>query len=212
MRRRWRGGGSTPTVSLTVQPTSIALGQSATLTWSADAGTTCTASDAWTGTQGATGTLVVTPAAAGTLTYTLSCTGGTFTRTGQASATLTVNAPTAYSATSLVSDTAGTGALVVDPNLVNPWGVVFGPTTSAWVANNHTDTSTLYDGNGKAQPAASPLIVHLPARLRSRPVSSLTAAPASRSPRRAKRDRRASSSMVKAAWSVGGRRRWTPVM
>ena len=98
----------------------------------------------------------------GHATYTLSCTGGTFTRTGQASATLTVNAPSAYSATSLVSDTAGTGALVVDPNLVNPWGVVFGPTTPAWVANNHTDTSTLYDGNGKAQPAATPLIVHLP--------------------------------------------------
>src|SRR4051812_45783866 len=71
------GGNSTPTVSLAVQPTTILLGQTATLTWSSDAGTTCTAGNAWTGTQAATGTQVVTPVAAGTLTYTLSCTGGT---------------------------------------------------------------------------------------------------------------------------------------
>jgi uncharacterized protein (TIGR03118 family) len=37
---------------------------------------------------------------------------------------------------------------------------VFGPTTPVWVANNHTETSTLYDGNGKPQPAAKPLIVN----------------------------------------------------
>jgi uncharacterized protein (TIGR03118 family) len=68
------------------------------------------------------------------------------------SATLTINPASAFSFTTLVSDTAGTGALVVDPNLKNPWGVVFGPTTPVWVANNHSETSTLYDGNGKAQP------------------------------------------------------------
>ena len=31
-----------------------------------------------------------------------------------------------------------------------------------WVANNHTGTSTLYDGTGAAQPAGTPLVVHLP--------------------------------------------------
>jgi uncharacterized protein (TIGR03118 family) len=76
------------------------------------------------------------------------------------SAMLTINPASAFSFTTLVSDTAGIGALVVDPNLKNPWGVVFGPTTPVWVANNHSETSTLYDGNGKPQPAATPLVVN----------------------------------------------------
>jgi uncharacterized protein (TIGR03118 family) len=48
----------------------------------------------------------------------------------------------------------------VDTNLVNPWGLSI-PTGSffAWVANNGTETSTLYDGNGKPQPHAGPLVV-----------------------------------------------------
>jgi len=45
-----------------------------------------------------------------------------------------------------------------DPNLVNPWGVVFNPFGVVWVANNHSGTSTLYDGNGVAQS----LIVQVP--------------------------------------------------
>ncbi len=39
----------------------------------------------------------------------------------------------------------------VDPNLVNPWGLVFNPQGFVWVANNGTSTSTLYDGNGVPQ-------------------------------------------------------------
>ena len=157
------GGGQTmPAVSLSVEPSSIVLGSSATLTWSSNAGTACTASGAWTGAEPGSGTQSVTPAATGTLTYTLSCSGDAYSGSGRASATLTVTAPSAFSATSLTSDTSGTGALVTDPNLVNAWGVAFGPTTFAWVANNHTGTSTLYDGNGKAQPAAAPLVVNLP--------------------------------------------------
>jgi uncharacterized protein (TIGR03118 family) len=35
-----------------------------------------------------------------------------------------------------------------DPNLVNAWGLTFGPTTPAWVADNHSGVSTLYDGLG----------------------------------------------------------------
>jgi uncharacterized protein (TIGR03118 family) len=81
---------------------------------------------------------------------------------GEASATLTVTAPTAFSATALVSDTAGTGALETDTHLVNPWGIAFSPTSPAWVANNHTASSTIYDGNGHAQPAGAPLVVNLP--------------------------------------------------
>jgi uncharacterized protein (TIGR03118 family) len=156
------GGQKGPSVSMSVQPTSIVLGTSATLAWSSDPGTTCTASGAWSGAEPASGTQTVTPGATGALTYTVTCMGSGMKHNGSASATLTVTAPTAFSATSLVSDTAGTGALVTDANLLNAWGVAFGPGTFAWVANNHTETSTLYDGNGKAQPAAAPLVVSLP--------------------------------------------------
>jgi uncharacterized protein (TIGR03118 family) len=50
-----------------------------------------------------------------------------------------------------------------DPNLVNAWGLTAGP-TPWWVANNGTDTSTLYDGNGapQPQPPAGPLVVSVP--------------------------------------------------
>jgi uncharacterized protein (TIGR03118 family) len=160
------GGGMTsppPTVSLSVAPTSITLGQSATLTWSSSTGTNCTASGSWTGAEAATGTAVVTPTTSGSLTYTLSCGGGAYGGSTAKSTQLTVAAPTAYTATVLVGDTAAASALKTDANLVNPWGIVFAPGKPAWVANNHSETSTLYDGNGKAQPAAAPLVVNFAA-------------------------------------------------
>jgi uncharacterized protein (TIGR03118 family) len=149
-----------PTVSISVAPTSITLGQSATLTWSSSTGTNCTASGAWSGSEAATSTLVVTPTSAGTLTYTLSCGGGAYGGSTAKSVQLTVAAATAFTATVLVGDTAAAGALTTDANLVNPWGIVFAPGKPAWVANNHSETSTLYDGNGKPQPAAAPLVVN----------------------------------------------------
>jgi uncharacterized protein (TIGR03118 family) len=48
-------------------------------------------------------------------------------------------------------------APVTDPDLVNPWGIAFGPTTPLWVANNGTSTSTLYSTNPAA--AKLPLVV-----------------------------------------------------
>jgi uncharacterized protein (TIGR03118 family) len=57
----------------------------------------------------------------------------------------------------LVSDGAVT-AVKTDVNLKNPWGIVFAPNAPVWVANNGTDTSTLYDGTGLVQA----LVVHLP--------------------------------------------------
>ena len=40
-----------------------------------------------------------------------------------------------------------------------PWGIAFAPNAPVWVANNGSSTSTLYDGSGNPQPAASPLVV-----------------------------------------------------
>ena len=154
------GGGSSPpaaTATISVAPTTIIAGQSATLTWSSN--TACTASGGWTGAQAATGTQDVTPAAAGTVTYTLTCTGTGYTGTATQSATLTVNAASAYTSTSLVEDQAGGTALVTDPQLTNPWGLALGATSPMWVANNHSETSTLYNGNG----VITPVVAHFAA-------------------------------------------------
>ena len=148
-----------PTLTISVAPTSIVLGQSATVTWASSTGSACTASGAWSGTVAASGTKVVTPTAVGTATYTLACAGGgAYGGNVTNSAVLTVTAPSAFSATKLVGDTGAAGAAHTDANLINPWGIAFGPTSPFWVANNHSETSTLYDGNGAAQM----LVVSLP--------------------------------------------------
>ncbi len=62
-----------------------------------------------------------------------------------------------YQAHALVSD----GALPadkIDPKLVNPWGLAFNPNAVAWVADNGSGVSTLYDGAGVAQS----LVVKIP--------------------------------------------------
>jgi uncharacterized protein (TIGR03118 family) len=57
---------------------------------------------------------------------------------------------TKFAATNLVSD--GTPAAPhADANLVNAWGIAFNPTGFVWVADNGTNNSTLYDGNGVPQ-------------------------------------------------------------
>jgi cellulase/cellobiase CelA1 len=92
LRRLWNGSSSPspPTVALTVDPSSIALGQAATLSWSTTNATACTATGAWTGARPLGGSLSVSPTSAGAWTYGLTCTGpgGTTDR----AATLTVSA------------------------------------------------------------------------------------------------------------------------
>jgi uncharacterized protein (TIGR03118 family) len=53
----------------------------------------------------------------------------------------------AYVLHSLTASGAGS-ATFADPSLVNPWGLVAGPTTPWWTANNGSNTSTLYGGDG----------------------------------------------------------------
>ena len=64
-----------------------------------------------------------------------------------------------YVETDLVSDLPG--AAVQDEHLANPWGLSRSSTSPWWVANNHTGTSTLYNGSGVPQPPppGGPLIV-----------------------------------------------------
>jgi uncharacterized protein (TIGR03118 family) len=156
---------TTAAVTVSVQPTTITAGQSATLTWSTTGGlSNCTASGGWTGSQNASGTQTVTPTA--TATYTLTCStgssggyggGGSTSYSGMA--TLTVNGappPTAsaFKSKLLVSNTA-VGSATVDPHLVNSWGIVFSPGAPVWTANNGDGggSSSLYGGNGTVQGA-----------------------------------------------------------
>jgi uncharacterized protein (TIGR03118 family) len=65
-----------------------------------------------------------------------------------------------YVQTNLVSDLPGL-ATVLDPHLVNPWGVSFLPTSPFWVSNQGTDTATLYRVDGTDVVAQS-LVVDIP--------------------------------------------------
>jgi uncharacterized protein (TIGR03118 family) len=70
-----------------------------------------------------------------------------------------------YTQTNLISDIPGV-ARITDPNLVNPWGQATIGTSPLWVANNGSDTSTLYTGgvNGSLPvpaPATGPLVVNI---------------------------------------------------
>src|SRR5215469_2712623 len=62
-----------PNLAITVKPSTITLGQSATLTWSSNSATTCVASGAWSGPQPPQGTTTVTPTTTGTFAYVLGC-------------------------------------------------------------------------------------------------------------------------------------------
>jgi len=58
-----------------------------------------------------------------------------------------------YLQTNIVSDVKGT-APVTDAKLINPWGIVAGPGTPFWIADNGTGVSTLYTGTGAPLPGA----------------------------------------------------------
>ena len=68
-----------------------------------------------------------------------------------------LNAGSIYLQTNLVSDVPGLAA-TTDPNLKNPWGVSFSPTSPFWVSDQATGLATLYDGAGNI----IPLIVTVP--------------------------------------------------
>src|SRR5438132_6806506 len=64
-----------------------------------------------------------------------------------------------YSVHPLVSNVAG-AAPRTDPKLVNAWGLVAGPATPWWVADNGTSLSTLYRADGSIVPLVVQVPVH----------------------------------------------------
>ena len=61
-----------------------------------------------------------------------------------------------FSTINLVSD-GFVPAKTTDPDLVNPWGVSYGPTSPFWISDNGTGVSTLYTGNGTKIPLTVPI-------------------------------------------------------
>ena len=53
-----------------------------------------------------------------------------------------------YEVTNLVADVAGYDAELIDPNLVNAWGVAIGSTGAFWISATGTDLSVIYDDDG----------------------------------------------------------------
>src|ERR1700687_6146996 len=81
-----------PTVTISASPTTVTVGQATTLTWSSTHATSCVASATptesdWTGTVATLGSQNVTPAAAGTISYSLQCTGSGVNASHSASVT-----------------------------------------------------------------------------------------------------------------------------
>jgi uncharacterized protein (TIGR03118 family) len=74
----------------------------------------------------------------------------TQTTTAQANIVQAQNRLTRYQPTNLVSNQS-------DTRLINPWGLAFNPNGPAWIANNGTGTSSIYDGEGVA-PSSLPFI------------------------------------------------------
>ena len=67
-----------------------------------------------------------------------------------------------YTRTNLVSDIPG-AAQVLDPNLVNAWGMAAGPATPVWVSAADSGVSTIYRGaNGATPVSIVPLVVTIP--------------------------------------------------
>lgn len=64
----------------------------------------------------------------------------------------------AYTQQNLVSNSSTIPAGVTDPNLVNPWGLVQGPTSPFWASDQVTNDATLYRGDG----TIVPLVVGIP--------------------------------------------------
>jgi uncharacterized protein (TIGR03118 family) len=70
---------------------------------------------------------------------------------------------TSYVQTNLVTSMKSLKAKIHDKNLLNPWGLVQGP-TPFWISDNNAGVSTLYDGKGRIVDVSkkSPFVVTIP--------------------------------------------------
>jgi hypothetical protein len=121
-----------PTVTISAKPSSVVMGSSATVTWSSTNASSCSASGAWSGSEAVNGSQSVTPTIAGSLTYTLTCTGAGGST--NASTTLTVT-----SAPPTVTLSSSTNNIVVGQSVVLTWSSTNATTCTASGAWNGSE-------------------------------------------------------------------------
>ena len=102
-----------PTVTILASPSVVTVGQSVGLTWSTTNTTSCTSSASpsesdWSGLQATNGSKSVSPLSAGTINYTLMCTGAGGSGSGAASVTAKNASATHFSISAPSTATAGT--------------------------------------------------------------------------------------------------------
>src|ERR1700741_4478960 len=137
-------------ITLSLDQTKVALGKSATLTWSTTNATSCTASGAWSGVQLTAGSAVETPTAAGDQTFTLSCFGASGVTTTQ---TVTLSSVTfaakSYDTCDLTNGPAPIWSVGDYALSINPWGIgsltgvtecIHGPSVGTVVGTTPTQT------------------------------------------------------------------------
>jgi hypothetical protein len=149
-----------PTVSFSqpAAPATINFGQASTVAWASTYATSCTATTStaaggtFTGTQMLSGDQTVVPTAAGTYTYTLSCTGSGGTKSVAVNLTVTPNLLAALAPTGAIPTVGST----IDPTNgdLNPYGLVVAPATVGLITKgdlvvcNFNDGPTNTQGNG----------------------------------------------------------------
>jgi Subtilase family len=100
-----------PTPTLTATATSVVAGNPITLTWSSANATSCTAAGSWSGALATSGSQSVTPATAGTDSYSLTCANATGSSAASAvSVTVTAAASSTTGTTTTATTTAATSS------------------------------------------------------------------------------------------------------
>jgi hypothetical protein len=153
-----------PTVSFS-QPAAAAtinFGQALTLAWTSAYSTSCTATTSsaaggtFTGTQMVSGNQTVVPTAAGTYTYTLSCTGTGGTKSTAANVTVTPNLLAALAPTGAIPTVGST----IDPTNgdLNPYGLVIAPATAGLITKGDLVVCNFNDGPTNTQGKGTTII------------------------------------------------------
>ncbi len=128
--------GSAPSIDLSASPASIVTGNSTTLNWSTTNADSCTASGAWSGAKGTSGSQSVSPTSSST--YTLDCTGSG--GSSRASFDVTV----VSSSAPIVNLSASPATITVGSNTTLSWSssnVDSCTATGAWNGSRETSGS-----------------------------------------------------------------------
>ena len=127
-----------PTVTLSVSPSSITSGDSATLSWSSTNASSCTASGGWSGGKNTSGSQSVSPTS--NATYTLTCTG----TGGSANKSVTVTVTQAQQQTQTSHPLAPSWVLSLEEG---KWAAVSLNTMSAVDPQNNSSLNPNYPGS-----------------------------------------------------------------